>query len=568
MRLKKYLSIILSLFMFSPYALAEEAELSVKITDLEAGTVQVAGNADIKKAGFNVNMIVLKKTENTDNIIIQNQSDAITGEDGEFIFNFSVFTKDAMDEGWYSVYVGGDGIDDVKKAEFYFASNTRKKIAISEINKAANEGSDIFSEMYEGYSDMFDLKDAEIKGINKEEMYEGLEAYIKENNFSEDDFAKVREYYRTFNILSAYSAGLDICKDKSGELLLSELGIDIEKSDAVYSVYRSLTEKGHKALLGGMKDKVYKDEKDFEKIFKEQIIIAAILNPEMSGTGHIREILSDEVCEEIGIDISEYNNSKYKTEIEAQLLKSELKDAKSLEKEIKEITQEIKKKYSGGKGGSGGSSGGGISVGGSSNTVAPVTNTGVDYIKEETEIRDNPFLDIDVTHWAYPAVEQLYKRGIINGVSANSYSPDSFVTREQLAKIICAMLGNEGIEGNAEFSDVEQGRWSGRFINFCKDNGYVTGYPDGTFAPAGYVTRQDIAVVLYRVINKKAETSELQFADAENISDYAKEAVGYFVDEKILKGYEDNSFKPKKNCTRAEVASIVYKTLKEMEGNK
>jgi len=318
-----------------------------------------------------------------------------------------------------------------------------------------------------------------------------------------------------------------------------------------------------------LENKTYKDTEAFKTVFKEQIVIAAIMNPEKSGTGHIREVLTDEVCEEIGIDISDYKNSKYKTEIEAELLKTDLQDVADLEKKLKEIARSIKKKHSGNGGGSGSGGGGGVSVGGSSNAVMPVVNAGGDYIKEETDIRVNPFTDIDVTHWAYQAVEELFERGIIKGVSENSFEPNAYITREQLTKIICAMLGSEGIVGNAEFSDVEPERWSNKFINYCKEKGYVAGYPDGTFAPAGYVTRQDIAVVLFRVLGKKTEDDlNLQFADSDSISDYAKDAVGYFTQKEILKGYEDNSFKPKKNCTRAEVASIVYQVLKEMEGNR
>ena len=455
-----------------------------------------------------------------------------------------------------------------KLLDEYLAIKEQRKLAIAEINDAAEETDEKFMEVCENYADIFDFESAEIAGINKTEMYKALKEYVKVNKFAEEDVEKVWKCYHIYNILAAYSEGVVVCDKEENTELLSELGIDIVTEENFYAIYNALTDEGYKELLKGLENKTYKDTEVFKKVFKEQIVIAAIMNPGKSGTGHIREILSDEVCKEIGIDISDYKNSQYKTEIEAELLNVELKDIEALEDELNLITRDVTKKHSGNGGGSG-SGGGGVSVGGGSNAVMPIINAGGDYIKEETAIRVNPFTDIDVTHWVYQAIEELFKRNILNGVSETSFGADAYVTREQLAKIICAMLGSEGLSGDAEFSDVEPGRWSNRYINYCKEKGYVSGYPDGTFAPAGYVTRQDIAVILFRVLGKTEEAGENhQFADSDSISDYAKAAVEYFNQKNIIKGYDDNSFKPKKNCTRGEAASIVYQVLKEMEGDR
>lgn len=569
MNIKKYicecLSVSLAASMLSFRVFAENNPITVNITDLDLGVVEVTGQ--VEKVGYTVNLLVLKKSENSDAVEIQYQQDTVSDENGEFEFKFTVHSKQEFDEGWYKVYVGGDGFDGVENKEFYFASPSSKKNAIEIINKAANEDSAQFAEIYKGYSDMFDLNHSAIDGVNENKMFKALMGYVKKNNYAETDFAGVKKSFRIYNILGAYSEGLEAVKSEGKLAMLSELGIDTAEEDAVYDIYNELASKAVDKLVNGMKGKEYADIEAFEKVLKEQIVIAAILNPKENGTGHIREILSDDVCRVLGIDISDYKNSKYKTEIEAELLKSAITDAKNLESAIKSITASVQEKHS--TGGSGSGSGGGASFGGGSSTVMPIQNAGGDYIKEEENIRKNPFSDISVAHWAYPAVEQLYARGIINGISADNFGPDAYVTREQLAKIVCTILGEEAVFGDDGFSDVEASRWSAGYINACKNKGYVTGYPDNTFIPDGYVTRQDIAVILSRVINKKAEnTLELQFSDTENISDYAIDAVKYFVEKGIIKGYSDNSFKPKKNCTRAEAASIVYAVLKEMEGGK
>lgn len=570
MSIKRYICGVLSAILVSSGfclpVIAKNGGIEINITDLDVGMVEVTGQ--VEKTGYVVNLLVLKKTDNQNTIEIQHQNDVVSGEDGEFKFNFKVYNKNEYDEGWYIVYVGGDGFDQVVSDEFYFASPSSKKMAISALNKAANETNKDFGQIYIGYSDMFNLKNAEIEGINKSAMYKMLGEYVKENNFGEDDFAKVKEVFRIYNILEAYNDGLESVIGEGELLMLEELGIDITAEDVIYDIYNELNSDGIDALADGMVDKGYTDIEGFEKTLKEQIAIAAIFNPEQSGTGHIKEILTDDVCNELGIDISDYKNSKYKTEIEAELLQSKINDAKDLESTIKNITATIKKKHSSGSGSGSSGSGGGASVGGGSNVFISVQNAGGDYIKEETKVKDNPFTDVDVTHWAYPSIEQLYERGIINGVDEYSYKPDAYVTREQLAKIVCTMIGEDVPDGNPGFTDVEAERWSARFISVCKNKGYVTGYPDNTFAPSGYVTRQDIAVILSRVMNKKAENDiELQFKDKDNINDYAVEAVKYFVQKGIIKGYEDDSFKPQKNCTRAEAASIIYACIREMEGS-
>ena len=90
-------------------------------------------------------------------------------------------------------------------------------------------------------------------------------------------------------------------------------------------------------------------------------------------------------------------------------------------------------------------------------------------------------------------------------------------------------------------------------------NGIISGVGENTFNPSGNITRQDIAVIIYNVYKRYAnqEEEDIGFADWDNVSDYAKEAVGKLHALKILNGY-GSDFMPHGLCTRAEAVQAIY----------
>ena len=75
------------------------------------------------------------------------------------------------------------------------------------------------------------------------------------------------------------------------------------------------------------------------------------------------------------------------------------------------------------------------------------------------------------------------------------------------------------------------------------------------------ITREDFAVMLYRIIGEEI-TEKSSFSDYNEISDYAKDAVSYMNKKGYINGYSDNTFRPEKEITRAEAASIIYRYIK------
>lgn len=111
------------------------------------------------------------------------------------------------------------------------------------------------------------------------------------------------------------------------------------------------------------------------------------------------------------------------------------------------------------------------------------------------------------------------------------------------------------------FSDIS-GHWAEEAIKQAVQNGIITGYPDGTFKPNHTVTRAEFVVMLMNTMKPMTVGVELNFTDTENIGTWAREAVAQAVQEGIIKGYEDGSFRPNAEITRAEMVDMISNALK------
>ncbi|MFF2483773.1 Ig-like domain-containing protein [Paenibacillus sp. NPDC058071] len=111
-----------------------------------------------------------------------------------------------------------------------------------------------------------------------------------------------------------------------------------------------------------------------------------------------------------------------------------------------------------------------------------------------------------------------------------------------------------------QFSDIA-GHWAEASIKQAVSKGIVTGYTDGTFRPNATVTRAEFAVMLMNVIKPQGDGAELNFFDTAGIGDWAKKAIAQAVQAGILKGYEDGSFRPNAEVTRAEMAVMLANAL-------
>lgn len=175
------------------------------------------------------------------------------------------------------------------------------------------------------------------------------------------------------------------------------------------------------------------------------------------------------------------------------------------------------------------------------------------------------FTDVAEDAWYHDYVYDLVYRGVVNGMTATTYEPEGKLTRAQFVKLLaCSLEEAETLktyEGQHPFTDSE-GHWAEAYIAWAKDKGIVEGVSATEFDPEAPITREQMATIFGRYalkqgieLPKDAAPAE-SFPDADKISEYAREFVELMRIAGILNGYEDGTFRPQGNATRAEAAKL------------
>ncbi len=184
--------------------------------------------------------------------------------------------------------------------------------------------------------------------------------------------------------------------------------------------------------------------------------------------------------------------------------------------------------------------------------------------KEESVSSKSGFTDMTDYKWAESAVGYLTEKKVISGTGNNRFSPEEIITREQIAKIMVLALDEFDESATADYADVDQSDWAYKYIASAKKTGLMNGFTATEFSPLSPITREDLAVIIYRAMTKQGKIYDVKknnFNDFGNISDYAKEAVEYIAGAGIINGFDDGSFKPKAPATRAQAAVLIYNAL-------
>ncbi|MEF2247152.1 S-layer homology domain-containing protein [Paenibacillus sp. IITD108] len=183
-----------------------------------------------------------------------------------------------------------------------------------------------------------------------------------------------------------------------------------------------------------------------------------------------------------------------------------------------------------------------------------------------TFVRKPPFADIAHDDWFYFSVRYAYNEGLFTGTSETKFSPSGKMSRAMLATVLYRMENQPNVKFSDVFSDVQSGHWYSDPIIWANQNQIVNGYGKGIFAPNASITREQIAVMLYRYAKGKgfdlrSDISSLSFKDANKISAFAKESVIWAVSKGIMKGNSDLSLNPSGLATRAEVATMLQRFI-------
>lgn len=168
------------------------------------------------------------------------------------------------------------------------------------------------------------------------------------------------------------------------------------------------------------------------------------------------------------------------------------------------------------------------------------------------------FKDVASSAWYAAAVSYVTSNGIMNGISATSFSPDTNLTRAMLAQLLYNKEGKPAASGGG-FSDVSSDAWFSGAVGWAASQGIVSGYGNGSFGPDDNITREQLVVMLWRYAGKPAGTGNLNgFADSSDISPYAVEAMKWAVGAGAVNGI-NGLLVPSGTATRAQVAQIMMK---------
>lgn len=180
----------------------------------------------------------------------------------------------------------------------------------------------------------------------------------------------------------------------------------------------------------------------------------------------------------------------------------------------------------------------------------------------------NFFVDVPAGAYYYDAVLWAAEGGIVTGTDAVHFSPDASCTRAQLVTFLWRAAGSPVVNYAMNFNDVDGGAYYAEAVRWAASLGIADGYGDGCFGTNDFVTREQVAAMLYRFAKAQdMDTTQggmavREFADFESVSSYALEAVDWAVNAGVLKG-DNNRLLPQDNCTRAQIVTMLYRALGE-----
>ena len=179
-----------------------------------------------------------------------------------------------------------------------------------------------------------------------------------------------------------------------------------------------------------------------------------------------------------------------------------------------------------------------------------------------------PFTDVSTSDWFYDDVAFVYKNGLFSGTDSRSFSPNASMTRAMLVTVLYRLEGEPTVTGRSSFTDVRSGAYYEKSVIWAAANGIVTGTDSTSFSPDAKVTREQLAAILYRYAQYRKLDTDVSaklnsFTDADSVSAYASEALGWAVSEGLING-ASGKLMPKGDATRAQVAAILHRFVKNV----
>lgn len=351
-----------------------------------------------------------------------------------------------------------------------------------------------------------------------------------------------------YNIRNAQSEDLDATIREGADAL----GIDIKNSD-----YTEFNKEFVKRYGSRINEESITTVADNKMLFDECLAITAVNERSNSDKAEAFEQYADVLgISSLIDDIKDAGKNKVARHMEGFKADTPEEVKEKIEKVLSALEKDTSDTGSSGGGGGGRGSSGGSVIG-----SATVSN---DLMENKDSENKGIFTDMSDSHWAKVSVESLAAMGILSGYSDGTFKPDKTVTREEFVKMIISAFNIPAQKSDVVFDDVSETFWAAEYIYNAQSNGLVNGISENTFGVGTPISRQDMAVIMNRVIDYKAiavSSGSVQFADEDEISEYAREAVSRLGGAGIVNGLPNGSFNPFGSLTRAEAAKVIYSMI-------
>jgi len=493
-------------------------------------------------------LIVVKSGEdvkNNSSVFAIKQSYA--NKDGDVVFSFNMPEKknEELIDGEYDIYTKQHG-KEKQIGTFCYASLESRNILNTEIENADESK---FFEIINNEKNLIVLKALnfnmqEYCDLSEDEKNNVISmAYLYITDNEDVDFSKAFNLSLITNKIKSSQDIAELLEDADlafDEIAFSE--IEDEQTKEFITAYIS------SAKINSVQD--------FEDAYKKASILNLINNTRYDKMEDV--LLKYENT--LGISLTSYKNISNKTSVNEKIVTVLKSSPATTVEELEDIIADAQKtgNSSSSGGGSGSPSKGNSAQGGISSAI--VTNKDPENIPRKEK---NYFNDLHESEWARDAINKMAETGIVSGDGDGGFRPNDVMTREEFVKML--VMAAEVYDANAEceFEDVSNEAWYYKYVASAFKRGIIYGVTENTFGIGSKLTRQDMATIVLRAAQQCKEINftreEKNFADENLISEYAKESVKKLYMAEVINGMDENNFAPLKTATRAQGALVIYK---------
>ena len=543
--MKKLLSAVLAAVMLGTTGYAAVKDMGDMKVSIDESTEKANALMNVEIWGPNKSIDDLSNETSAQNILVY-KKDLTTDDSGKISLDIEI-GGDARISGIYTLEISGENYHTTE--EFLLTNKEKTNLLIAEINKVisdktAEEAKEFLAQKIS--DNTFDLCIVSDAYIDDETAARAAELVY---NYLNDKKITLAEDNVSFVMNKSVAIAATEYKKVSNVIKDSDLFVLSQSEIKDYYQKKYVGDYIGTSMATRLSGRKYKDFAAFDDALTEAFVLSVIEKPD--GVDNVKEIMQA-FSGKIGTG-SSGTESRY-SHVSGNKYASYA--------ELKTAFDSFSGRGSETSGSSGGSSSGGSNRG--------TTTIGGQYTEPVTPdtYPMTIFDDISTVPWAEEAIVALAEKRIINGVGDNKFAPNDYITREEFAAIVVNAFLEKQPLAEIKFADVKYGEWYYEKIQKAYGAGIVNGISDDMFGIGQNITRQDMAVMLYRIgkyvggyFDDTIETAE-KFSDDSEISDYAAEAVYALKAREIVNGVDEYNFAPLNTATRAEAAKMIYGMIK------